>query len=161
MIGICGGYQMLGTTITDEVESGLGERPGLGLLEVTTRFAREKVTTRVTGEAVPVPGGLLQPCAHQPVTGYEIHMGETTLGEGTRPMLAFCDRFDGLFDNGGFTRALLDALRQRKGLAAWDGEVVDYAVHKQQQFDLLAQSMRQHIDIDRLYQIMRDHKEPN
>lgn len=91
-------------------------------------------------------------------------------------MLAFCDRFDGavsrdglaagcylhgLFDNGGFTRALLDALRQRKGLAAWDGEVVDYAVHKQQQFDLLAQSMRQHIDIDRLYQIMRDHKEPN
>ncbi len=176
VIGICGGYQMLGTTITDEVESGLGERPGLGLLEVTTRFAREKVTTRVTGEAAPVPGGLLQPCAHQPVTGYEIHMGETTLGEGTRPMLAFCDRFDGavsrnglaagcylhgLFDNGGFTRALLDALRQRKGLAAWDGEVVDYAVHKQQQFDLLAQSMRQHIDIERLYQIMRDHKEPN
>jgi len=176
VIGICGGYQMLGTTITDEVESGLGERPGLGLLEVTTRFAREKVTTRVTGEAAPVPGGLLQPCAHQPVTGYEIHMGETTLGEGARPMLAFCDRFDGavsrdglaagcylhgLFDNGGFTRALLDALRQRKGLAAWDGEVVDYGVHKQQQFDLLAQSMRQHIDIDRLYQIMRDHKEPN
>lgn len=175
VMGICGGYQMLGKTIVDEVESGLGERPGLGLLDVTTRFAREKVTTRVSGEAASALNGVLQPCSRQPVSGYEIHMGETTPGDGVQPMLVFSDRVDGavsedgqaagcylhgLFDNGGFTRALLDALRQRKGLVPWDGEALDYAAHKNQQFDVLAQSMRQHIDIARIYQIMRDHKEP-
>ncbi|QFH69960.1 cobyric acid synthase [Enterobacter sp. E76] len=174
VIGICGGYQMLGTTIIDEVESGLGERPGLGLLDVTTRFAREKVTTLVTGVTTENFSGVLQRCGQQPVTGYEIHMGETTRGEGVQPMLRFSDRVDGavspdgqaagcylhgLFDNGGFTRALLDTLRQRKGLEPWDGEVLDYAAHKAQQFDLLAQQMREHIDIARVYQIMREHKE--
>ncbi|WP_312584421.1 cobyric acid synthase [Atlantibacter sp.] len=174
VMGICGGYQMLGRTIIDDVESGLGERPGLGLLNVTTRFAREKVTTRVSGVAASVPCGMLQPCSQQPVSGYEIHMGETTLADGVTPMLRFGERIDGavsedgqvagcylhgLFDNGAFTRALLDALRKRKGLGPWDGDVMDYAVYKNQQFDCLAQSMRDHIDIARIYQIMREHKE--
>ena len=174
-MGICGGYQMLGATIIDEVESGLGERPGLGLLDVITRFAREKVTTQVTGVTAENLSGVLQRCGQQPVTGYEIHMGATTRGEGVQPMLRFSERVDGavspdgqvagcylhgLFDNGGFTRALLDTLRQRKGLDPWDGEVLDYAAHKIQQFDLLAQQMREHIDIARVYQIMREHKEP-
>ncbi|MCZ7832879.1 cobyric acid synthase [Atlantibacter hermannii] len=175
VMGICGGYQMLGATIIDDVESGLGERPGLGLLDVTTRFAREKVTTRVTGVTAENFSGVLQRCGQQSVIGYEIHMGETTRGAGVQPMLTFSDRVDGaispdgqtagcylhgLFDNGGFTRALLDTLRQRKGLEPWDGEVLDYAAHKARQFDLLAQQMREHIDIERIYQIMREHREP-
>lgn len=174
VIGICGGYQMLGRTIIDDVESGLGQRAGLGLLDVTTRFAHEKVTVRTSGAASANLSGLLQACSRQPVTGYEIHMGATTRGEGVLPLLTLDGHEDGamshdglvagcylhgLFDNGGLTRALLDALRQRKGLPPWEGEGLDYAVHKNQQFDLLAQSMREHIDIARIYQIMRQHKE--
>lgn len=174
VMGICGGYQMLGKTIIDEVESGLGEKPGLGLLDVSTRFASEKVTTRVSGTTADTLSGVWHSCRQQPVSGYEIHMGETSRGEGVQPMLTFDGRTDGavsqsglaagcylhgLFDNGGLTRALLDSLRQRKGLSPWDGEVLDYAAHKTQQFDLLAQSMREHIAVDRIYQIMREHKE--
>lgn len=176
IMGICGGYQMLGKTIFDEVESGLGERPGLGLLDITTHFADEKVTALVKGVTADALCGVLQTCGGQPVAGYEIHMGATTRGDGVQPLLIFNHGEDGaistdgrvagcylhgLFDNGGFTRALLDALRQRKGLAPWDGEKVDYAAHKAQQFDLLAESMRNHIDIERIYQIVREHKETN
>jgi len=66
----------------------------------------------------------------------------------------------GVFDNGEFTRALLNALRERKGLPAWKGEHFDYQQHKQRQFDILAAAMREHIDIERIYQIMREHQEP-
>ncbi|MGL5698436.1 MAG: cobyric acid synthase, partial [Kluyvera sp.] len=65
----------------------------------------------------------------------------------------------GLFDSDGFTRALVNSLRERKGLAALDGGF-DYARYKTQQFDVLADAMRQHIDIDKIYTIMREHKEP-
>jgi len=65
----------------------------------------------------------------------------------------------GLFDSGEFTRSLLDSLRLRKGLLAWEGEVFDYQAHKDQQFNILADAMREHIDIAKIYQIMREHQE--
>ena len=64
----------------------------------------------------------------------------------------------GLFDNDAFTRAMVDGLRQRKGLAPLD-VAVDYAAYKAQQFDILASAMREHIDIEKIYQIMREHQE--
>ncbi|WP_024554587.1 cobyric acid synthase [Franconibacter helveticus 513] len=175
VIGICGGYQMLGGQITDAVESGLGEAMGLGLLDVTTRFAFEKTTTQVAGETLPLPG-LFSAAGNLALQGYEIHMGETTLGKNARPFARLGEEkqdgavspdgqvagsyLHGLFDNGAFTRALLDSLRLRKGLAPFAGEALDYAAWKSQQFDKLASAMREHIDITRIYQIMRDHQEP-
>lgn len=178
VMGICGGYQMLGKEIYDDVESGLGHRAGLGLLDITTRFARQKVTTRVDGVGASAAAGLLAGNGDVPVSGYEIHMGESERGPNTCPALTLykkgraiddgaispCGRvvgtyLHGLFDSATFTRTLLDNLRRRKGLAPWDGPLPDYSAHKQHQFDLLAAAMRQHIDIAALYRIMQDHKE--
>lgn len=178
VIGICGGYQMLGETLIDEVESGLGQLPGLGLLETVTHFARSKTTARVEARLADTLPGWLSGCAGLTLQGYEIHMGKTTLqGEGCAPLqlhnaqgwvgdgavsedgLAFGTYLHGLFDNDAFTRALINSLRQRKGLPARDA-TLDYARYKAQQFDLLADAMRRHIDIERIYQIMQQHQEP-
>jgi len=107
VIGICGGYQMLGRRIhdPDHVESDRGTVEGLGLLDTETTFAGHKRTVRVEGEllraataegpgeAVPAPvrsarpaAGLLGP-AGTPLRGYEIHMGRTTRGPNATPLL--------------------------------------------------------------------------
>ena len=178
VVGICGGYQMLGRHIYDGVESELAEMPGVGLLDVTTHFASVKTTTRVVGRTL--PGGISAEMAYD-IAGYEIHMGETQRGPHVRPFtrLEVCnaqsyDSLDGatdesgnvlgtylhgIFDNGEFTRALIDNLRVRQGLAAWSGERFDYQQYKQQQFDILASAMRENIDIARIYQIMHEHQE--
>ncbi len=177
VIGICGGYQMLGETIIDEVESGLGTQPGLGLLTTVTRFAREKTTTLVEASLHASLPGWLANCAGLPLRGYEIHMGETTrtgdcqpalwLHKGGTPMadgavsadgLVFGTYLHGMFDSDLFTRTLLNGLRQRKGLPPLDLRV-QYEQYKMQQFDILADTMRKHIDIDFIYRIMQQHQE--
>lgn len=178
LAGICGGYQMLGETIIDEVESGLGTQPGLGLLNVVTRFAPSKTTTLLDAAMQADLPGWLAGAGDIPLRGYEIHMGETTLNAGCRPALwldkdgqrvadgavsddgqVFGTYLHGLFDSDRFTRTVINALRVRKGLVPHDA-TVNYARYKAQQFDLLADAMREHIDIEKLYQIMREHKEP-
>ncbi|MTH47426.1 cobyric acid synthase [Intestinirhabdus alba] len=178
VMGICGGYQMLGETIIDEVESGLGTRPGLGLLDTVTRFAHHKTTTRATATLADALPGWLAAASGIAVSGYEIHMGETTLREACRSALAlqkngqrvadgavsadglaFGTYLHGLFDSDNFTRALVNGLRQRKGLPPLD-LAFQYAHYKAQQFDLLAEAMRQHIDMAKIYTIMQQHQEP-
>ena len=109
VIGVCGGYQMLGTRIhdPDRVESDRGSVEGLGLLDIQTTFAGQKRTVRVEGELLPAAdgategpgaqeapatgsarpaGGLLGP-AGTFLRGYEIHMGRTTRGPAATPLL--------------------------------------------------------------------------
>lgn len=145
LIGICGGYQMLGRWIADPdaVETG-GEGAGFGLLPVTTVLARDKVTEQVEGQALHVDGAPMLP-----VRGYLIHMGRTDRaglrpcfrlmrkragmacsGTGTgleqdchdgavRPDgLVWGTYVHGLFDRPEFRRAWLNRLRSRKGLSA-------------------------------------------
>ncbi len=128
IIGICGGYQMLGRRITDSgVESrDGGTTNGLGLLDVTTEFKDYKKTTeRVEGAALDVNGpfGGLK---GKRVKGYEIHMGTTKRGKKAMPLFDLNGRVDGavsedgmvmgaylhgLFDSGDFRHAFLDALK--------------------------------------------------
>lgn len=177
IIGICGGYQMLGNTIIDEVESGLGRQPGLGLLNTITHFSPHKTTTQVSAQmAASLPGWLHQTSGIA-LQGYEIHMGETQRAAGCSPALflnkngqAIADGavseegqvmgtyLHGLFDNDAFTRALIDSLRHRKGLPPLV-VTTDYATYRAQQFDTLAQAMREHIKIKQIYHIMREHQE--
>lgn len=178
VVGICGGYQMLGETIIDDVESGLGTLPGLGLLDTVTHFAQHKTTTLVEGQMSATLPDWLADAAELSVRGYEIHMGETTLSGECRSVmtlqkdgsnvadgavshdgLAFGTYLHGLFDSDDFTRALVNGLRVRKGLAPLDS-TFHYAQYKSQQFDLLADAMRQHIDIEKIYTIMQQHQEP-
>ncbi|MDF7681836.1 cobyric acid synthase [Enterobacteriaceae bacterium ESL0689] len=177
IIGICGGYQMLGKRIIDEVESGLGCQPGLGLLNTITHFARHKITTQVGAQMASSLPGWLQPMSGIELQGYEIHMGKTQRAADGHPALLLNKKgqsiadgavsddglvmgtyLHGLFDNDTFTRALVNSLRQRKGLAPLV-VTTDYATYRSQQFDLLATAMREHINIDQIYHIMREHRE--
>ncbi len=179
LLGICGGYQMLGETIVDEVESGLGTQPGLGLLNTVTQFARHKTTTQVEATMANALPDWLAGASALRVRGYEIHMGKTTLNGSCRPLmqlekqgelvadgamtddgLVFGTYLHGLFDSDDFTRALVNGLRRRKGLEALNA-TLHYAQYKSQQFDILADAMRQHIDIEKIYHIMQQHQEPS
>jgi adenosylcobyric acid synthase len=124
VVGICGGYQMLGGAVADPlgVESAAAERAGLGLLPVTTTFAADKTTARVQARVLGGPGWLAGLAGEQ-VTGYEIHMGRSAGGQ---PWLEVGGRLDGavsadgrawgcylhgLFANAVLRRAWLDGLR--------------------------------------------------
>ena len=176
VLGICGGFQMLGRRLIDGVESGIDEMPGLGLLDCETVFAREKVTTQVQATVVSQAHGLLAGCSGLAVEGYEIHMGETERAAGVTPFTRLSRRnraevsieegaisqdglvagtyIHGIFDAPHFTRALLNTLRQRKGLAPIEGDPFDYRAFKNEQFDQLAAAMRQHLDMTAIYRII-------
>ena len=125
IIGICGGYQMLGTTLIDAgFESAAGTYSGLGLLDCTTHFSSyEKNTTQVTRTARPVPPIL---SLMGTVTGYEIHMGTTEPGTCLEALdgdglvssdgLVFGTYMHGIFQNPAAVNALLSYLFAKKGL---------------------------------------------
>ncbi len=134
VIGICGGYQMLGRRILDPVgvESAAAEVAGLGLLDVDTTFRAAKRTVRVSGEA----SGSALVAAGTPLHGYEIHMGATTLAPGVAALMdvaasaeathadgavsadgLVCGTYlHGLFDAAEFREAFLGRLRAAAGL---------------------------------------------
>ena len=171
VIGVCGGYQMLGKRINDplHVESHEQAVEGLGLLDIETTFSATKTTTQVTARVL-TNAGLLAASEGIEVIGYEIHMGQT---KSAHDRAAFrivetpegkCDYLDGstsddgnifgsyvhgLFHNASFTRALLGRLCERKGLPATSQEAPD----KDKQYDELAIMVRQSLDMDALYRI--------
>ena len=132
VVGLCGGYQMLGRRLLDphHVESELDAVDGLGLLDAVTTFSAAKRTLRVTGE---VMGDRLAPPG-TPVAGYEIHMGRTELGPGAAPLLRLRGAGEvarpegavagsvagtylhGLFDHLELRAAFLNRLRAARGL---------------------------------------------
>ncbi|HOT93742.1 MAG TPA: cobyric acid synthase [Methanoregulaceae archaeon] len=153
VIGICGGYQMLGRRVEDRgVEAGHSTLPGLGLLGVETCFARyEKTTRQTTVEANPA-GPILSRIGR--VIGYEIHMGETTRDEGLSPAfgddgavsgdgLVIGTYLHGLFQNPSAVDGLLAYLHERRGLP-YEPMVED------DPYDELARLLVGHADVSRL-----------
>jgi adenosylcobyric acid synthase len=146
VIGICGGFQMLGHTIDDPlaIESNSPSVPGLGVFPVTTSFAREKRTTPVTQHVTAKPG-LLARAGDTAVRGYEIHMGMTSAEPFTtdatgRTLGCY---IHGLFDDDAFRRALLEEI------ASWKGATLPPPIPTEQDaaFDALADVVRAHIDL--------------
>jgi adenosylcobyric acid synthase len=175
IIGICGGYQMLGDKICDPegIESSQHETNGLGLLPMTTVFAGTKETHRIKGEVVE-GSGLLRSARGAPVTGYEIHMGRTTGEEVNRPF-RIDDRSDapvtpdtafdgatgsggnllgtyihGLFHNAELRRAILRELAWRKGVNLPDSA---RELSIDQEFDKLADWVRGSLDMELVYRM--------
>ncbi|EMA3640666.1 cobyric acid synthase [Providencia stuartii] len=181
IVGICGGYQILGKHIYDDVESGLSDSPGLKLLDITTHFSPEKRTTQTSGTVNNTLPGIWSACQNEPINGYEIHMGVSTVGSNAIVFAQMheknhepCNHADGavsldgsvmgsylhgIFDRNNFTRPLLNKLREKKGLEPLPESTFDYALHKEQQFNILAQQMRKHLNIDEIYRLMRAHRE--
>jgi len=172
ILGICGGFQMLGQKLYDplRVESPRGEADGLGLLPVSTTFAAEKRTCRVRGRVV-ANGGLLSLAGGEEVEGYEIHMGETVgaapaairLGERSgEPVDALdgaigadglvCGTYlHGLFDRPGFRRKVLEWLAQRKDVAlAGAGG----GLSREDEYDRLAGVVRASLDMGLIYRLV-------
>ena len=177
VIGICGGYQMLGTLIQDpdQVESSRTEIAGLGLLPQSTVFSGHKETHRIRG-LVAQNTGLLFGAKGAPIQGYEIHMGRTVengAGLGFCPAFSIEDRSDvgvdpgtatdgaldstgwvlgsyihGLFQNSRLRQALLQALARRKG-ASLALESKELALD--QEFDKLADWVRSSLKMDLIY----------
>lgn len=152
LIGVCGGYQMLGGRIDDPegVEGEAGSSEGLGLLAITTRMHRVKQLRRVAGRLL--PGG-------EALAGYEIHMGETAGPDAGRPLADLGERPDGATSAdgqvlGSYLHGLFDAPQARRALLARAGfeagDVPDQAVLREAGIDRLADAVEAHIDLDAL-----------
>ena len=161
IIGICGGYQMLGKEIIDEgLESRCGRYDGIGLLDVTTRFSRyEKVTRQVYREAL-LNGPILSSMGV--VKGYEIHMGETDragdkeafAGEGavSKDGMVIGTYLHGLFENQSAIHALLSYLYAKKGL---DFEL-DSTDQDRDMYEDLATEFERHVRLDPIIALFCD-----
>jgi adenosylcobyric acid synthase len=152
IVGICGGYQMLGTTLVDAgFESAAGTYEGLGLLDCITHFrSYEKNTIQVTRTACPVPPIL---SGMGPVTGYEIHMGSTEPGRCREAFhgdglvsedgLVFGTYLHGLFLNPAAANALLSYLHARKGLP-----FIPIPLAAEDPYNTLADLFEEYVDMD-------------
>lgn len=154
IIGICGGYQMLGKTLSDPlgVEGG-GSMEGMGLLDTTTVFSPEKTTTQT---ACPFPNcrGLFAPLSGCPLEGYEIHMGQSE-GLFTVSGSVLGTYLHGLFDSPQLVERLVRLLMEEKGLH-WDGALPKESLwdYKQRQYDKLAQTLRESLNLEKIYEII-------
>ena len=152
--GICGGYQMLGEVISDPlgIEGG-GETEGLGILPLRTVMEQEKTTVRTEGIFEGL-GGDFAALNGLGYFGYEIHQGSTSDSGGERPENVFGTYVHGVFDKEGVADALVNALRQKKGLEASEKAVLDYEAFRMSQYDLLADALEQSLDIEELKRII-------
>ena len=171
VLGVCGGYQMLGRTLSDPdgVESG-GELAGMGLLPVSTVFRGEKTRTRVRGAYFGAQG-VFAGLNGVPFDGYEIHMGDTAFLDDGKPLTeittldgqtkrdgASCGNVWGSYVHGIFERAesaqgLVNALFAAKGLSP-TAAAIDYRSYQEEQYDKLAAGLRESLDMERVYRIL-------
>lgn len=169
--GICGGYQMLGESLSDpeSVEAG-GRIDGMGLLPMETTFVRQKTRTRVNGTFQHI-GGILKELSGIAFEGYEIHMGETrgkdmpmsrikdyvqekSSEDGLSKGNVYGTYVHGIFDKEEVTTAMIRAIAKHKGIDPDEMEGVDLKAFKETQYDLLADSLRKHLDMKKIYEIM-------
>ena len=175
VFGICGGFQMLGKEIKDpkNSESNISQINGLGLLNASTIFMSEKDTYQV--KASFNAGNIFN--VKCDITGYEIHMGETKLLNGTTPFLKIKERsgekvnledgavscdgnvigtyLHGIFDNDEFRLGLINYLRRIKGISPLlHDEIIITKREKDKQYDKLADLIRNHINMEYVFKLI-------
>ncbi|WP_315069973.1 cobyric acid synthase [uncultured Clostridium sp.] len=155
LIGVCGGYQMLGLTLKDPygVEEG-GEVSGLGLLETDTIFEKEKTRTRITGTLSEVDG-IFYKLSGVEFEGYEIHMGITMSDKNiVNSENIYGTYIHGIFDKDIIAKTIVEALLKKKGLSADNIKAFDMKSYKESQYDILADEMRKALDMNYIYKII-------
>lgn len=172
LLGICGGYQMLGKQLSDPygVEAG-GTVRGLGLLPMDTEFTKEKTRTQVTGKVQSIKGAFahLSGCA---IEGYEIHMGQSNYLEanpdyflcvehGTERKLeglvkdnVFGTYVHGVLDSAILRERLIELLFSRKGYSYEKKKYMDRFTYKEIQYNKLADTLRESLDMEQIYKIL-------
>ncbi len=163
LFGLCGGYQMLGEALHDPggVESPLQEIAGMGLIPMRTTMAGTKITKLSSGT---IAYGDKQLEVH----GYEIHMGRSEYLGHINPLIQLGDRAEGVWDrsngiigtyfhdifhNDAFRKALLNDIRQSKGLAPIEDRA-SFARLRERGFDTLAENVRQHVNMTYIHEQM-------
>jgi adenosylcobyric acid synthase len=171
VVGICGGYQMLGLTIKDPfmTDGGVQEAEGMGLLPVTTVMQQEKQTVQVTARTL--VSGLWD--GNIELSGYEIHMGRTKKKPGTMPafqvrsadgpredgaqsqsLRVWGTYLHGLFDSDAFRKSFLNGIRRHKGMEL--AAVNPYEQLKEDGFEKLATLVRASLDMQKIYAILQN-----
>ena len=175
IIGVCGGFQILGKELHDpeNVEHG-GDMRGLGLLDTSTVFQGGKTRTRIHGCIREEHN--LYGLENRQLEGYEIHMGATTNLGGAVPMIELEDgRTDaymtpdgriwgsylhGIFDNEELVFGLVHDIMREKGINPGENHL-SVAEYKEIQYNKLADLIRNHLDMDQIYRILFDGEEPH
>ena len=173
VFGICGGYQMLGESLMDplQTESALGSVRGMGLLPVTTVFEEEKQLENRAYRIGMLEGNFVS-LSNKKIAGYEIHMGRTEVaGKTTTPIYPFVSDsagtvlgytagtvagsyIHGIFDEIAFREAFIELLYARKGKTRGESEHLTLQEYREQQFDKLAQVLRESLDMEKIYEIL-------
>ena len=176
VFGICGGYQMLGASIADPdgVEEG-GYMRGMELLPIDTVLKDSKTRLQTSGEIAHVDGVLsrLSGCHF---LGYEIHMGKSAYSTASEEQGACADRknelnnvisdgrnvygsyIHGIFDTAEAARVIVDYIVDKKGIDVNDSAIVSYKSFKEKQYDRLADTLREYLDMDAVYGMLREAK---
>ncbi len=190
VFGICGGYQMLGNSISDPdaIEEG-GFIRGMELLPTKTILQKQKKRAQVTGKTAKVCG-VLSGISGLKFKGYEIHMGTTNVVNNTDKSEILnknsqnnilissqkekCDNpiqpeniisdganvygsyIHGLFDSAAIAEHIVEYLANKKGVSISGGVFEDYQSFKEKQYDKLADTLRQYLDMDEIYGMLRE-----
>jgi len=176
VFGICGGYQMLGVSIADPdgVEEG-GYMRGMELLPIDTVLKDSKTRLQTSGEIAHVDGVLsrLSGCHF---LGYEIHMGKSAYSAASDEQGACDDRknelnnvisdgrnvygsyIHGIFDTAEAARVIVDYIVDKKDIDVNDSAIVSYKSFKEKQYDRLADTLREYLDMDAVYGMLREAK---
>lgn len=183
IFGICGGFQMLGRKLHDphNVEAG-GSISGMNLLPMETTFSRQKTRTRVKGQISKLEGALKELSGTE-IEGYEIHMGISDLDKNSDTFLdcltisantasgkpdenhkpdgcfwgsVYGTYVHGIFDKVDVVNHLISSLAHVKGIQPEDIKAADYREYKEKQYDILADTLREHLNMDEIYKIMEE-----
>lgn len=157
VLGVCGGYQMLGRQIDDQVESRAGTVPGLGLLPVRVSFGPDKRLARPAGSAYGVT-----------VAAYEIHHGIVTVEDaGAAPFLDGCrvgstwgTNWHGTLENDAFRRAFLAEVAEFAGRDFTAAPDTSFAAVRQAHLDVLGDLVAAHLDTDALSRLIEEGPPP-
>ena len=174
VFGICGGYQMLGGSIADPdgVEEG-GYMRGMELLPIDTVLKDSKTRLQTSGEIAHVDGVLsrLSGCHF---LGYEIHMGKSAYSAASDEQGACADRknelnnvisdgrnvygsyIHGIFDTAEAAKVIVDYIADKKGIDVNDSAILSYKSYKEKQYDRLADTLREYLDMDAVYGMLRE-----
>lgn len=181
VFGVCGGYQMLGQQISDPFgeEDGSGKANvtlGMGLLPIDTTFIEKKRTIQMAGKFANVQG-IFSALSGLPLYGYEIHSGVTNfpeqdaltcispihedgevMAEGSQNVSGKLNVYGtyvhGVFDGDGIAVKIVEALLAKKGKKMEDIQTINFAEYKRQQYDILADSIRENLDMKKIYEIL-------
>jgi adenosylcobyric acid synthase len=177
VVGLCGGYQMMGAVVRDPLgmESALEQIAGLGLLDMETEMYPEKVTSQVEAKVFSAQGPFTG-CGAL-LAGYEIHMGRSSAGNDAQPLFRIVRRdgepvdiqdgltradgrawgtyIHGIFDNDGLRNRFLEEVGRRSGkVVAPVSDSFSYQLWKEEQYDLLADLVSEHVNIDRIMELV-------